>query len=477
MVEVASRACSSPRPSESMFASWVSTAGGQSSDVTTEPSYSNRWYCEVCSCSALPITGSRHHCRTCRRTVCDGCSDVATRGERTCTDCSIHAAKCEQQLPREKYVFLVRHAQSDWNKNIDMIKTVRGAFDFNTQEISLKDIMEGAANLMAKEVWTKDHPISEQGLRQTEELRHKITAMRQNGSSTTCSDGPESETQSAGHTASHSSRDNASPRLEPSSEREQRYYDSFLSHRQQIYCSPLLRALQTAHLALPAQDGWGLIKLLKDARECFSLRLMRDCVGARGAVGTHIIDRAMRMGQELPGLQHRVDHSDCVEKWWSDEPETEVEIEARLKTLWRTLLEEDGDDSCVLVTHSNLIKALLMHVGGVDDGCEQDAPGDLGTPERDSWCEGDLDESENGTSSWQVVARSSGVLRSVKVERLQNCGVLGLRCVLEPPPPRLRPEVDGGWIDLDDSPATNASLESHWVARDALLMFDSVLVK
>lgn len=261
--------------------------------------------------------------------------------------------------------------------------------------------------------------------------------------------------------------------------------------------------------------------MLKDARECFSLRLMRDCVGARGAVGTHIIDRAMSMGQELPGLQHRVEVSDCVEKWWSDDPETEVEIEARLNTLWRRLLEEDGDDSCVLVTHSNLIKALLMHVGGVDeDGCEQatpreqpggsyqsekqaqdatstcgyggavgvaawrdswrreeDAPVDLGSPEQDSWGESDPDEGEIGTSSWQVVARSCGVLRSVKVERLQNCGVLGIRCVLEPPPPRLCPEVDGGWIDLDDSPATNASLESHWVARDALLMFDSVLVK
>lgn len=260
--------------------------------------------------------------------------------------------------------------------------------------------------------------------------------------------------------------------------------------------------------------------MLKDARECFSLRLMRDCVGARGAVGTHIIDRAMSMGQELPGLDHRVDASDCLEKWWSDEPETEVEIEARLKTLWRRLLVEDGDDSCVLVTHSNLIKALLMHVGGVDDGCEQatprkqlggsyqsaqqapdaastcgyggavgvaarreswkreeDVPTGLGTPGQDSWGESDFDEGENGTSSWQVVARSCGVLRSLKVERLQNCGVLGLRCVLEPPPPRLCPEVDGGWIDLDDSPAADASLESHWVARDALLMFDSVLVK
>merc|ERR1719326_642846 len=86
------------------------------------------------------------------------------------------------------------------------------------------------------------------------------------------------------------------------SEREKRYYDRFLMQKQQIYCSPLLQALQTAHLALPTADGWGPIKLLKDAREHFKLRCERDCLGARGVVGAQISHRAMRMSQEMLGL-------------------------------------------------------------------------------------------------------------------------------------------------------------------------------
>lgn len=459
----------------------------------------------------------------------------------------MRASKREEELPREKYVFLVRHAQSTWNQNVDMVKTIsRG--DFNTQSITMKDVVCRAARLpyMARSVWHKDHPISEEGVGQTEELRRKIAAMRQKGTETTSLEVETAEGSSFGSSGSAPAR---------RSEREKRYYDRFLMKRQQIYCSPLLRALQTAHLALPAEDGWGAIKLLKDAREFFRLRIERDCLGARGIVGTQIIDRAMRMGQELPGLEDRCDASDCLEKWWSEEPETEADVEARLKTLWRRLLEEDGDDSCVLVTHSNLIKALLMHFGSVDEESEQaicdadlnanycgggqsserrqmassqegpsggyraeqgssaggwarqssapaaseswrdsfreawrglatsaverkvnldrEIPVDPGTPEPDS-------EPEESETSWAVVARSSDAMRTLKSDKLQNCGVLGLHCVLEAPMQRCYREVDG-WIDLDESHAGSSPNqllpEPRWVARDALLMFDSVLVK
>lgn len=227
--------------------------------------------------------------------------------------------------------------------------------------------------------------------------------------------------------------------------------------------------------------------MLKDARERFSLRIERDCVGCSGAVGKHIIDRAMRMGQELPGIEDRVDASDCAQKWWSDEPETEAEVEVRLKNLWKRLLEEDCDDSCVLVTHSNLIKAMMMHFGGVDVGeNEQDwrglpmnsteePPVDLGKTVNYPY-ESDPEDLEIG-DPWQVVTGGSDALRTLKIERLQNCGVLGLRCVDESPAQRFYPEVDG-WIDLDESHQdTSAPFPSNWVARDALLMFDSVLVK
>lgn len=34
-----------------------------------------------------------------------------------------------------------------------------------------------------------------------------------------------------------------------------------------------------------------------------------------------------------------MDVSDCEEKWWSDDPETEADIDRRLQELWRRLLE------------------------------------------------------------------------------------------------------------------------------------------
>ena len=43
-----------------------------------------------------------------------------------------------------------------------------------------------------------------------------------------------------------------------------------VGHFRSIYCSPLLRALQTAHFALSDQDGWGSIKLLKEVAEKIS---------------------------------------------------------------------------------------------------------------------------------------------------------------------------------------------------------------
>merc|ERR1712224_1164641 len=95
-------------------------------------------------------------------------------------------ASYSESRPREKYLFLVRHAQSKWNENVDfsksMVKTI-SACDFSGQDFAWKDVVSRAARLpyMAREVWHKDHPISEQGVKQTQELRAKILSLRQNG--------------------------------------------------------------------------------------------------------------------------------------------------------------------------------------------------------------------------------------------------------------------------------------------------------
>jgi len=441
--------------------------------------YSYSWHCELCGKATPPVignlfAGARHRCRTCAKTVCSKCSFIPQNGVRTCRVCELEADTTKHQsTKREKYVFLVRHAQSTWNQNVDLVKTVSS---WSLEDISLKDVVSRAAHLMAHEMWHRDHPISNEGVRQTQELRHKIVAVRQ--CSPSCC---------AGGSVSSSSSPTCPRCSEP--ERVQRYYDAFLEQREQIYCSPLLRALQTAHLSLPEEDGWGSIKLLKDARECYSRVFERDCLGT--GVGTHIVDRAMQMGHELPGLQHRVDSTDCAQMWWSEEPETEAEVEVRLQSLWRRLLDEDGDSSCVLVTHSNLIKALLMRFGGLD---EDEEPGNCDCDQRDGFFNDGLLDVEDTPSAlarlsdldgpdmepyaaWQVVGSGPKALQRMKVERLQNCGVLGLRCVLEAPTPNLYPEVDG-WVDID-SHVNYCSHFSHpqWVAKDALLMFDSILVK
>merc|ERR1712203_129349 len=135
------------------------------------------------------------------------------------------------------------------------------------------------------------------------------------------------------------------------------YYTTFFQHRYMIYCSPLLRALQTAHLSFPSEDGWGKIKLLKDARELYQFATERDCIGT--TIGTDIANRAEREGSEMSGLRQRVDCSDCLDVWWSQTPESGEDIEMRQQSLWETLLQDDKCAGCIVVTHSNMIRTLL----------------------------------------------------------------------------------------------------------------------
>lgn len=504
--------------------------------------FARSWRCQLCRQATPPLVGSliacaRHSCRYCGRTVCDDCSTLplksepdesrssaerpgipsasiravspkgAARSPRICRLCYLGrehadaAAAAGVPPPREKFVFLVRHAQSTWNANVDLMKGcsawtwrslgcsgMSGSSSWapgsfappERPERSVKDVMAQAASLVAHDVWNRDHPISREGLRQTEALRGKIASRREE-----CT-GPVEQCHAE-------VMDNSVA----AGERERRYYDTFLgSRRRCIYSSPHLRALQTAHLVLPEEDGWGSITLLKEARECFRFKFERDCLGA--GVGGSIVDRAgLHLGTDahLASLQSRVDACDCEKQWWSEEPETEGDLEARLEVLWRRLLDEDGEDSCVLVTHSNLIKALLMRFGGVGD-CETLAATDAGGGEG---CGDASSTHDDGTvlledveeeASWQVVHDGPEALRQLKVRRLQNCGVLGLRCVLEAPSLGPTSTVDG-WIDISTFHHAEAGGhdgnavsiipsrcgEPQWVAKDALLMFDSILVQ
>eukprot|EP00913_Durusdinium_trenchii_P027377 g25684.t1 len=383
---------------------------------------------------------------------------VPCEPERCCqmrwSGCAVQAREwAPVETSKEKYVFLVRHAQSTWNREVEpKLRAGRRGLE-ESKEGTWSWALWTAAHIATREVWHRDHPISDEGVLQSQRLREKIRQAR-------CQ----------GHDHFHSESEEDMPRRPEEETRIRRFYDRFLESTQSIYCSPLLRALQTAHFALSDQDG------------------------------SNLVDRAVTMSKSLLSeaetdqLETRVDASDCEEKWWSDDPETEADVDRRLQELWRRLLDDDAEDSCILVTHSNLIKALLMRFGGVT-GPQQSAPHrDVASPSTVASEEEDGYHclTSEGGASWQVVDSGPQDLQRLKVERLQNCGVLGLRCVLEANRSCVAelgilrsfgqstqidsfgqaPLEDGleDWLDLS-TPEKNAS---RWVAKDALLMFDSV---
>merc|ERR1712232_1405928 len=121
------------------------------------------------------------------------------------------------------------------------------------------------------------------------------------------------------------------------------------------------------------------------------------------------------------GLSDRVDASDCQEQWWDEAPETDGAVDARLSALVHRLLIVDKSDSCICVTHSNLIKRLMLKFSAIDS-TEQ-----LG---------------------WELVQDSDRLVQRMKTKKLVNCGVLGVRFGRE---------------------------GQQWAVRDVCLMFDSKL--
>jgi broad specificity phosphatase PhoE len=313
---------------------------------------------------------------------------------------------------RDKYVYLVRHAQSTWNRHMEDIRRAPSILSDPSQA---RSALQGAValtrelshGLLVQEGHT-DHKLSELGETQAQQLGQIL-----------------------------SSRD-----MLPEMERRI-YYDNLFGKDVPIFCSPMLRAVQTAHLALPEDAGWGPMVLLKDAREVFNNWAERDCVG--GAEGRGIVQRAMAECG-LPGLERRVDwsRSDCEQgRWWSEATEAEDSVNERLDSLLRKLLDEDEAKSCVCVTHSNLIRRLLMRYGAVGSDPDGSTSDDGTLSVRDGFA-----MSFTSDGSWEELNCTPTTLQRCKVEKLQNCGVLGVHFVKR---------------------------NQSWVARDVCMMFGTKL--
>lgn len=288
-------------------------------------------------------------------------------------------------LHHTKYVFLIRHAQSEWNQALRGLKTCAFA----------SVLSQGG--LIAQ----LDHGLSDTG-------RQQAKSLRRTSSDLTLRDAD------AG--------------------RDKQFYEAFQRAKSSVvYCSPMRRALQTAKEVCHKEDGWPLIKLIRDAREIRHSVFEIDCASQVGNVGRQI---ALSAGFDASDAQDRVDVTDCETQWWTEISDSEEDADCRVRALWQRVTAEEGD-ACVVVTHSNLIIKLAQIIAG-------DLATELGVAEHE------------GDGNFRILSNAPGDLQQARLAKLENCGVLGLRCT--------KSRNGAGCV---------SELDFRWVVEDALLMFGS----
>ena len=152
-----------------------------------------------------------------------------------------------------------------------------------------------------------------------------------------------------------------------------------------VYCSPMQRALQTALLTLPSDVR---VLLQKDLREIRRRSIERDCLGA--AKGPAIALQSIRTsGLDIERMKD-VDCGDCASQWWDDTTEDPSGASLRIKSCLERILDSPSA-SIICVTHSNWIK--------------------------------------QAASMFDTYGCCSPTLRDIQHEKVQNCGVVGLRFV------------------------------------------------
>eukprot|EP00933_Yihiella_yeosuensis_P084527 TRINITY_DN99061_c0_g1_i1.p1 TRINITY_DN99061_c0_g1~~TRINITY_DN99061_c0_g1_i1.p1 ORF type:complete len:376 (-),score=44.96 TRINITY_DN99061_c0_g1_i1:224-1351(-) len=329
-------------------------------------------------CSPVTLCGSTGRSKRSRKSMEKPCDHPLSGPEDLETE---HAEGYPQ------YIFLVRHAESVWNK-------------------MLHGHLRSAPILLQK----RDHKLSQTGIQQASSLHERILAtQRFLTQEPTANNGIKTKHDEVDHfhQAFCGFRVNST---EDSNEQNSSSRAAISVSVPVLYSSPLLRALQTSHHVLPMDDHWGKIFLLRNAREWLHVKLPlpglhvpieRDCLSVKGNVGGQIAERALREDSQLQRIPQRVDPGDCTEQWWSSKVETREDLKARVSQLWRQLGETKAT-SCILFTHSNVIRALSSVLA------EQ--------------------RSQSKAATSDVCQE---LLEKASVRKLQNAGVLGLQCSLQ----------------------------------------------
>lgn len=259
--------------------------------------------------------------------------------------------------PMRKTIFLVRHGQSKWNEAQN-----------DGKYLNLLDI---------------DHALSSEGVQQAERLntRWKDTLAstrkseilgRQSRSSSLrrvtflLPDENATNQQLVFHGGTESQRDQPLPEIS----RED--YEFIFQGAQQIYSSPLTRALQTTLIALqhhPVIEQKGVI-LYSQIREAKKTVGGLDCIGL--AVDQEIKTRAFDSLISLVGNERALDicktviHvNDCSMPWWTGKlrSETDANIASRINEFLKHIQYSSGD-TAIYVGHSLFFRQFCSHIVG-----------------------------------------------------------------------------------------------------------------
>jgi broad specificity phosphatase PhoE len=222
---------------------------------------------------------------------------------------------------KRNYIFLIRHGESRWNQ------------------------AQSSCNVCGM-LSESDHGLSDTGREQSEQL---------------------------GKTLANVKKDLQYGSLQAARAWERPWLERALSSSV-VVCSPFTRALQTAIIALEdiLREQTGALKVSGCAREVKTSVCSMDSIGSlkgkelrenlRSELSLFYKDEVF--DSWLAAALQRVDFADVETEWWSETPDSQDEIKARLGSLMDLLTANGNGSSSIVVGHSNIFREMFRHFLG-----------------------------------------------------------------------------------------------------------------